>query len=136
MHHANMVRNLVAGLQEVLQQEQVPMDNPAVIEEPVDHVANAVQNTQQQLATQLQKMQAIMQAMHMQYAAGPQNAHQYYEGCGYHCGHENYRGQGGRGTQSRGNWRGSRGGHANRDLTHSCWTHGMCSHPGKYFRTP
>ena len=56
MHHANMVRNLVAGLQEFLQQEQVLTENTTVIEAPVDHMDKAVQNTQQQLATQPQQI--------------------------------------------------------------------------------
>ena len=72
MHHTNMVHDVVAGLQEVLQQEQVLVDNATVTEAPVDHEAKAVQNTQQQLATQLQKMQAMMQSMKLQYAAAPQ----------------------------------------------------------------
>ena len=50
-----MVRDVVAGLQEVLQQEQFLTENTTVIEETADHVANAVQNTHQQLATQIQK---------------------------------------------------------------------------------
>ena len=45
MHHANMVRDVVAGLQEILQQEQVLTGNPTVVEAPIYHVANAVQNT-------------------------------------------------------------------------------------------
>ena len=32
-----------------------------VIEAPVDHVANVVQNTQKQLATQIQKNQSMIQ---------------------------------------------------------------------------
>ena len=42
MHHANIVRDVVTGLQSDLHQEQVLTDNTAVIEEPVDHVANAL----------------------------------------------------------------------------------------------
>ena len=60
MHHTNMVRNVVAGLQESLKQEQVQTENPAVVQEPVDHVAKTVQNNQQQFSTQLQKIQEIM----------------------------------------------------------------------------
>ena len=71
MHHENMVCNVVAGLQEVPQQEQVLTENTAVIEAWVDHVANAVQNTQQQLATQIQQMKVMMQAIQLQYVAGP-----------------------------------------------------------------
>ena len=78
IHNGNMVRNVVTGLQEVLQQEQVPTETPTFIEEPFNHVANAVQNTHQQLVTNLQQMQAMIQAIHMQYAAGPHNAHQDY----------------------------------------------------------
>ena len=96
MHHPNMVRDVVAGLQEVLQQEQVPTGNPTVIEEPVDHVANTVQNIQKQLDTQLKKMKAMMKAMVMKYAAGTKNSHQYYGGREYHRGNANYRSQGGR----------------------------------------
>ena len=42
MHHANMVRDAVAGTQEVLQQDQAPTDNPKIISEPVDHVENVM----------------------------------------------------------------------------------------------
>ena len=60
MHHTNMVRNFVAGLQESLQQYQVHTETPTVMQAPVDYVTNAVQNTQQQLATHLQQIQAMM----------------------------------------------------------------------------
>ena len=46
MHHTNMVRNVVAGLQESLQQYQAHTDTPTNMQDPVDHVANVVQNTQ------------------------------------------------------------------------------------------
>ena len=101
MHHAKMLHNVVAGLQEVLHQGKVLIQNTTVIEAPVDHVANAAQNTQKQLATQIQKMLAMMKAMQLQYDTGPQNAHQYYGGRGYHSEHVKYRGQGGRGAQRR-----------------------------------
>ena len=136
MYHANMVRDVVAGLQEVLHQEQVPMENPALIEEPVDHVANQVQKTQKQLATQLQQTQEMIQEMQIQYAAGPHNARQDYGGLRYHIGHTNYCGQGGRGAKLRVNWWDGRGGRINRDITHYCWTHGMCAHQGKHCRNP
>ena len=69
-------------MQEVLQQEKVPKENLAVIEAPVHHVDNVMQNTQQQLTTQLDQIQVMMKVIKMQYAAGPQNAHQYYGGRG------------------------------------------------------
>ena len=47
---------------------------------------------------------------------------------GNYLGHNNYRGQGGRGAQIRVNWRGGRGGRASSDLTHYCWKHGMRDH--------
>ena len=91
---------------------------------PVDHVSNAVQNTQQQLATQLHKIQAMIQTMQMQYAVAPQVARQYY-GClqdyigrGYQGHQSNYRGQGGRDAQHNRNWRGGRGGRVNSNLKH------------------
>ena len=78
------------------------MDNPNVVE-PLNHVSNAVKNIHQQLGTQLQKMQEIIQTIQMQYVAGPQNTHQDYGGHGYHAGHEKYFSQGGSGEQRRGN---------------------------------
>ena len=56
MHRANVVRDVVVGLQEALQQEQFQVETTMVVQAPAYHVANAVQNTQQQFATQLQKM--------------------------------------------------------------------------------
>ena len=131
MRHANMVRDVVSGLWKFLKQEQVLTENTRVIESTVDHVVNAVQNTQQQLSTKLQQMQVMMQSLQMKYASGPQNAHQNYGGRGYPGGHASYCGKGGHGAQRIVNWRGGRGGRVNRDLTHYCWTHGMCDHPSK-----
>ena len=76
MHHANMVRNVVAGLHEVLHQEQAPTENVTTVPEPVDHVENTLQRTQQQLSTKLHKIQEMIKAMQMQYAAASQNFHQ------------------------------------------------------------
>ena len=53
MNHSKMVHDIVPGLQKPLQQYQFHTETPMVVQAPVDHVANAVQNTQQQLATQL-----------------------------------------------------------------------------------
>ena len=55
MHHTKIVRNVVSGLLEILQQDQALTENPKIISEPVYHVANAVQITQQQLVTQLSR---------------------------------------------------------------------------------
>ena len=124
MYHANIVRDFVAGLQESLQQYQVHTETPTVMQAPVDHVANAVQNTLKQLSTQLQQMQAMMQAMQMQYATAPRGTfqdyggRQYYVGRGYHGNQSSYLGRGGRGAQSNGNWRRGRGGRAKSNLTH------------------
>ena len=90
MHHTLMVRNVFAGLKRASQQEQSPTETPTVVQAPVDHVENMVQNNQQQLVTQLHKMQAMMQAMQMQYYPAPHGTrqdfggHQYYGGRGYH----------------------------------------------------
>ena len=75
MHHTNMVRNVVAGIQEVLKQEQSQTENRMVIAEPVDHVANVVQSTQQQLATQFQEIQVMMQTTQVQYSTSTQHTH-------------------------------------------------------------
>ena len=54
MQHENMVRYVVTGLWEVLQQEKTPIKTPETILGPNDHIENVVQNTQQQLTAQLQ----------------------------------------------------------------------------------
>ena len=54
MHHANVVRDVVAGLHEYLQKYQIPTENLTTMEEPNDRLENSVQITQQQLTTQLQ----------------------------------------------------------------------------------
>ena len=63
IYYANMVRDIVAGLQESLQQDQTQMETPTIMQAPVDHVANVVQITHQQLATQLQQIQSMIQTM-------------------------------------------------------------------------
>ena len=131
-----MVRNVVAGMQEDLQQENFPTDNLTTMSEPIDNVANAVQSIQKQLAIQLQQMMATLQNMQMQYAAAPQHTHQDYENHGYHHGHNHFCGQGGRGAQRQGNWIGGCGGRGSSDLTSYCWTRTMCVHPGTNCRTP
>ena len=47
MHHTNMVRDVITGLQEALQQEQDPTENTTTVLESIDHVAKSVQITQQ-----------------------------------------------------------------------------------------
>ena len=54
IRHANMVRDVVAGLREVLQQEQSPIKTPASVHEPQEHVEKSVHITQHQLAAQIQ----------------------------------------------------------------------------------
>ena len=65
MNHAITVRDVVAGLHEALQQEQTQTKKLTSVQAPVDHVANAVQSTQQHLATQLHQMKLMMQTMQM-----------------------------------------------------------------------
>ena len=48
-----------------------------------------VQNTQQQLLSQLKQIQAMVLAMQLQYAAAPQPTNQDYEGRGYYGGQKN-----------------------------------------------
>ena len=57
------MNDVVAGLQKALQQEQTPAETAETVPEPIEHVEIAAQNAHQQLATQLQQMQEIMQAM-------------------------------------------------------------------------
>ena len=77
-----------------------------------------VKITQQQLATQLQKMQTMMQTMQMQYSAAPQQAHLDYGIRGYNGGHNNYFVQRVRGAQRKENWQGGQCGWGNSDITH------------------
>ena len=136
MRHANIVRNVITEPKEVLQQEQVLTENPTIIPEPINHVANEVQIIQQQLATDLHHMQSTMQAIHMQYSEAPEHTHQDYGGREYHSRHTNHHGQGGCGAQHRGNWQGVQGGQGNSYLTHYCWDHIICAHSRKYCMTP
>ena len=78
MHHAKMVCDVAVGLQETLQHEQSQTENATTILEPIYLMENTVQNTQQNLSTQLHHMQAMMQAVQIQYAAAPQHDHQDY----------------------------------------------------------
>ena len=100
-----MVREVVAGLQELLQQEQAPTETPETISEQNKHVANAVQITQQKLAIQLQQMKTMMQAMQLQYDAAPHPTHQDYRGRRYYGGKNSYQGRGGCGSKYQVNWR-------------------------------
>ena len=63
------------------------METPTVVSAPVYYGANAVQNTHQQLATHLHQIQAMIQAMQVQYATAPQGERQDYGGRGYY-GHQ------------------------------------------------
>ena len=130
-----MVCGVVAGIQESLQQKQTQTETPTSVQVPLDHVANAVQITQQQLATQLQQMQLMMQTMKMHYNAAPHGTRQECGGRGYHGNQSSYPGRGGRGSQNNGNCHTGCGGRVNSNLTRYCWKHGMCDHPGKYCST-
>ena len=81
MHHTNMVCDVVAGLQEVLQQEPGPVGAPISIQEPqVAHVETKFHDNQQQLSDHMQHMQAMMQEIQLQYAAAPHPTYQAYRG--------------------------------------------------------
>ena len=92
MHHSNMVCDVVAGLQEALQQDQTQTENLTSVQVPVDHVDNTLQSTHKQLATQLQKMQLMMQTMQMHYNSVQCGTHQDYGGRGYHGKQSSYSG--------------------------------------------
>ena len=126
----NAVRDVVAVLHKDLHEEQAPTEHPTTMPEPIDHVSNAVQSTQQQLATQLKQMQAIMQTVQIQYSAAPQHTHQDRGGREFHVGNNNFRGRGGHGAQHQGNWIGCRDGQGSSDLTHCFCNHVMCDHTG------
>ena len=66
VNHANVVPDVVTGLQEVLQQDQHPTKIPKTILEPNNHVANTVQSTHQNLAAQLYQMHTMIPAIQLQ----------------------------------------------------------------------
>ena len=94
IHHVNMVRNAISGMQEFLQQYQYPTNTLPVISEPNEHIHNAVQNTQHQLAAQLHQMQTMVQDMQLKYDAAPHPNHQYYVSRGYYGGQKHFCGRG------------------------------------------
>ena len=107
----------------------------------MNRVVNKVQSTQQQLATKLQEMQVTMQVIQMQYAAAPNETHQDYGGLqdyvgrGYQGNQSSYQIQGVHSKQNSSNWCRGRGGRATINLKPYYWTHRICAHLGKYFRT-
>ena len=98
MNHAAMVRNVVAGLQELLQQDKSLIETTATASITHEHVANMVQSSRQQLAAQLQHMRTMIQVMKLQYDVLPQPTQQYYGSHENYGGNNNYRGRGGCGV--------------------------------------
>ena len=88
----------------------------------MNRVVNKVQSTQQQLVTQLQEMQVMMQAIQMQYAAAPYEIQQDYVGLQDYVGRvyqgnqSSYHIQGVHGKQNISSWCGGRGGRANSNI--------------------
>ena len=54
MNHERMESDVVVGIQEVLQTKQDPIKKIVTVHEPHEHVAKKVQDTQHQIAVQLQ----------------------------------------------------------------------------------
>ena len=90
MHHANMVSDVVAGIDEALQQGKTQTETLTSVQAHVYHVANTVQSTQQQLAKQLQKIQSMMQTIQMHYNSVTYGTHQDCVGRGYHSNQSSY----------------------------------------------
>ena len=64
IQHTNRVHNVVAGLQEFLQQYPETFKAPVAIQElQVDHVENDIHDNKHQLYDNLQQMQTIMQVI-------------------------------------------------------------------------
>ena len=63
-------------------------------------------------------MQAMIQAMQIQYAEVAHHVRQEYGGFGYHDGHTNYCGRGGHVAQCRVNWQCGQSSQGSSDLTH------------------
>ena len=104
IHHANMVRDAVAGIHEILQQEPVPVEASGVIQYPqVAHVENCVQYNQHYIADQLQHIQAMVQAVQLHYVVS-QPTYQAYGVQGHNGGNNGFRGRRGRGYLCQGNW--------------------------------
>lgn len=127
---ANLVQQVVDGIQQVLLPDDAGPDPTTEILQQVMKSASASSTTQQQLATQIQQLQQMMATMKMQ-----MNAHQHntttpivdpnVDGGRVRGGGTFGRGRGGQGDQA-----------LRYPLRYNfyCWTHGGCGHLGSRCR--
>ena len=151
MHHANMVCDVVAALQdtmdvpaepEVVEAELIPAPSPPL--NFYDQMANAMaaaNSTQQQMFQQMQTMMETMQYMTINNGRGPSNQggnnqkNGRWNNNNSNNGNRRYQGnrnryQNNHDNTNNGNNNSSQNGHivkAN-NQTDYCWTHGLCAH--------
>jgi type II secretory pathway component PulJ len=131
-NNANLVQQVVAGIQDAMVSETPPTNDPnAEIIAQMANSATRSSEVQQQLQTQLQQMQQAMGLLQTQLSNQTYNQYQPSGGrntYGYQgqSGHGNYQGYQGRGGEGRG--RGGRGQYRTRNTSIYCWTHGGSGH--------
>jgi hypothetical protein len=140
-NNANLVQQVVDGLQSALTPDETLQNESAELIAQMAHSATRSNETQQQLTAQLAQMQqamAILQTQVQQQHHAPQQ-HHYQPPYAPHGGGQNqqqFLPRGGRsafGYQGRGRGRDGRGrGNQNRQRNTAiyCWTHGGCGHLG------
>jgi hypothetical protein len=131
-NNANLVQQVVEGLQHVLTPEEPPEAESSALIQEMANLATCTTKTQQQLVTQLTQMQQAMALLQTQVNSQSQP----YSPPFQHRGGRGYYGnvaQSGRGNSGCGYCSGN-GGCGNyfhqRNTAIYCWTHGGCGHLG------
>ena len=117
-HQANLIQQVIQGVQDILQTQQPPPPPEPVPEPPVQQVANSATNTDpviSHLITQLQQMQQSHNKQIQQLVSLCQPTT------------NNNRNQN---NNRNWNWR------RNPNTSRYCWTHGGCNHDGNHCRNP
>jgi len=142
--HANLVRQVVEGVQTAMTPAVTPADTSDPSSELIQQMANSANQTsetQQHLLAQLAQMQHAMQQLQMQASQQPlpfqhhhNTSYQQYQ----HQDDWSSRGRGRGRARGRGRGRGRQGGRFPlgngpprvRTFNKYCWTHGGCAHTG------
>jgi hypothetical protein len=144
-NNANLVQQVVDGLQNVLAPENQPDDESTALLSQMANSASQTSEAQQQLLTQLTQMQQAMALLQTQVNNQGQQGQQYYPppfqpsfqqggGRGYNNPNQGRGFYGTPGRDGRGRGRGGRFGNGGRNHYRQrntslyCWTHGGCGH--------
>ena len=158
MHHANMVCDVVAALQEtmavpaepeVVEAEVIPAPSPPLnFDDQMANAMAAANSTQQQMLRHMQTLMETMQSMTINNGRGPSNQGGNNQQNGRWD--QNNSSNGNRGYQGNHNRNQNNNGNKNNDNNNNSqnenivrvnnqtdyfWTHGLCAHQGKTFQT-